>query len=66
LYVAFDYIKKDTVYVKLNTTDIDTLMVNYPLVGGGSCCSPYTVAKPIAYNNATTTNNGQGITILKK
>ena len=66
LYVDFDYRKKDTVYVLLNNSDIDTLYLTYRMVDGSPCCQDYSHVTPVKYNKTFPETINGGITIIKK
>ena len=66
LYVDFDYRKKETVFVALNTSDTDTLIVKYKLIDASPCCQDYTAPEPASYNSNLLQIISGGITIIKK
>ena len=66
LFVDFDYRKKETVFIRLTNTDVDTLNVIYQLVDASPCCPDYTTAKPNSFNNKSLEQITGGITIIKK
>jgi len=66
LFVDFDYRKKDIVYVALNNSDIDTLVLNYTIVDASPCCQDYSKVQPASYNNLLLQTVYEGITIIRK
>lgn len=66
LYVGFDYSHQDTVFIRLNTADTDTLVVDYITIDGSPCCADYKMAKPVLYNQAPVATVSGGITIIRK
>lgn len=66
LFVNFDYRKIETVFVRLNNTDVDTLVLSYQLVDGSPCCPDFTFTQPILYNNNYIKETRGSITILRK
>ena len=65
LFVDFDYRKKETVFVSLTPSDVDTLSLAYQLVSS-SCCDGYYSVNPVKYNNSPIQIMNGGITIIKK
>ena len=66
LFVDFDYRKKETVYVLLTNSDIDTLKLSYQIVNASPCCQDYYAVSPTSYNNNSMQTINGGITIIKK
>ena len=66
LFVDFDYRKKETVFVRLSSSDVDTLTLSFQIVDASPCCPDYTSAKPISLNNNFLEQVTGGITILRK
>jgi hypothetical protein len=66
LFVDFDYRKKETVYIKLNNADIDTIVLAYQTIDASPCCPDYLEGKPISCNNNFLQQLSGGITIIKK
>ena len=66
LFVDFDYRKKETVFIRLSNSDVDTLTLSYQIVDASPCCPDYTSAKPISLNNNYLEQVTGGITILRK
>jgi hypothetical protein len=66
LYASFDYQKPALVFLRLNSTDIDTLLLSYGLVDASPCCQDYSVIESILYNNKTMENQSGDVLIIKK
>lgn len=66
LFVDFDYSKKETVYVLLNDSDVDTLTLTYKTFDASPCCPDYFEVRPIRYNKIMLQPTNSGITILTK
>ncbi len=66
LFVDFDYRKKETVYVLLTNSDVDTLTLTYQLVNASPCCQDYYSVNPIKYNDIPIQTIAGGITIIHK
>jgi hypothetical protein len=66
LFVTFDFSKKETVFIRLTNTDIDTLKLFYETIDASPCCEDFKSVKPISLNNNNTEQLTGGITILKK
>lgn len=66
LYVDFDYRKKETVFVRLTNSDIDTLYLFYQLVDASPCCPNFLSVKPVSFNNSALEQLSGGITLIKK
>lgn len=66
LFVSYDYRKYETVFVKLDPTDTDTISIRYEAVDGSPCCPDYTAAVTARYNSVVPVTGFGGITVLKK
>jgi hypothetical protein len=66
LSVVFDNRKPETVFVRLNGTDTDTLQLSFNEIDASPCCPDYTETQPIGYNNAGIVEQAGGVSILKK
>ena len=66
LYVEFDYRKFATVFIRLNTSDIDTISLSYPIEDASPCCTDYSIVKPVSLNGLQLERTTDGIIVLKK
>lgn len=66
LFVDFDYRKKETVFLKLTNSDIDTLNLIYQVVDASPCCPDYSSVKPNSINNKSLEQLSGGILVIKK
>lgn len=66
LFVDFDYRKQNTVFIRLTSSDIDTLNITYEMVDGSPCCPDYSAVKPNSFNNKQLEILTGGVTIIKK
>ena len=66
LYVNFDYTHKDTVYVYLNNSIIDTLKLRYQIIDQSRCCPGYSDITSYNYNGMELPVLTGGIITIKK
>jgi hypothetical protein len=65
LYVNGDHRQFDTVYLKLTTTDTDTLLYQYATVDG-QCCPDFRMVRSVIYNNVPVSSLDGGYFLLRK
>lgn len=66
MFVNYDYRKYETVFMKLDNTDIDTITIRYEIIDDSPCCPDYPAAITSRYNNIAPALLFGGVTILKK
>ncbi len=66
IFVNFYYRKKETVFIRLSSSDTDTLKLIYQIVNASPCCDDYTQATPNGYNNSNLENASGGLYLIKK
>jgi hypothetical protein len=66
LYVNYDYRKFQTVYVRLTSTDTDTIQLLYETVDASPCCPDYFSVSTATYNNAPPEKGSFGELYLRK
>lgn len=66
LFVNFDYRKAETVFIKLSTSDVDTLTLRYQIVDASPCCPDYTSVQPLSLNNNQVEQISGGVIIFRK
>ncbi len=65
-FIDFGKQQLETVFLKLNNSDMDTLSLLYTRVDGSPCCDDYVNIKPLSFNNTYLETTTLGITLLKK
>ena len=66
LFVSFDHRNFETMFLRLNSLDVDTLRINYEIIDAGPCCNDYTNSQPLSYNNNPVKQIQGGVTALMK
>lgn len=66
LYVTFDYRKLQEVYIKLSSTDIDTLQLEFATVDASPCCPDYSTVQPVTINGRNPESLPGNISVIRK
>lgn len=66
LYVSFDRRKFQLAYIRLNSSDTDTLQIGYTTIDASPCCPDYITVQPVSVNNNSIATAPGGISIIRK
>ncbi len=65
MYSTFNYTRVSTVFVKLSSSDIDTLSLRYQIIDPKSCCEECSYPDLVSYNLNGVRNDGRFYTLFK-